>query len=169
MNNEQVNQANEQVHAFAALVGSTQAELNNLDENIVGDSSCLKPGQFQGEAVLKNHIHNTRQAIGAPPVPVQHVPHQSTPPPVPAVMPEHSQPAPQFIPQQVQSQQVQSHGSELTIILQKLVEIESQISTLNRRLSDIEHFDKKVVDSLTRGLQNKVKQVTIKLDDTKSR
>ena len=72
-------------------------------------------------------------------------------------------------PVQAQVPTQNTYGSELTVVLQKLVSIESEIKGLNERIDSIEYFDKKVVDSLTRGLNNKVKQVTIKLDEPNSK
>ena len=71
-------------------------------------------------------------------------------------------------PQRHPQPQPQGYGSELQIVLQKLVSIDDSIKELNNRIDSIEYFDKKVIDSLTRGLQSKVKQVTIKLDDIKN-
>jgi len=164
-----MNEAKEQIESLAALIGSTQAELAQLDEHIVGESTNLKRNQFDGKPLLMRQIQEVKDAAG-----VSSQPHQpSTPPPpsvvsqsesVPVVQPIPSAPA---VPVQPAVAPVQSanYGSELTIILQKLVSIEEQIKGLNERIDSIEYFDKKVVDSLTRGLQNKVKQVTIKLDE----
>tara|TARA_Y100000310_G_scaffold197205_1_gene197292 strand:- start:1967 stop:2482 length:516 start_codon:yes stop_codon:yes gene_type:complete len=160
--------ANEQVEAFAALVGSTQSALHQLDENIVGEAGNLKRTSFDGKEVLKGHIQNVRGKLGPQAMPVEPSPSVG-PPPMNHQAPPPSQPLLQNYSQPVQQPAVQPmYGSELTIILQKLVSIENELKGLNERLDNIEYFDKKVVDSLTRGLNNKVKQVTIKLDDINS-
>lgn len=163
MNNEQAKQAQDQVHMLAALVGSTQAEMNKLEGDIVSSSNNLQTGHFQGKSILQGHIDMVKGSGDLSQAAQQVAPaqvHEASPPPPP---PPDIIDTPSSPPQPVQS-----YGSELTLILQKLVEIEGQVSTLNSRIRDIEYFDKKVIDSLTRGLKSKVKQVTIKLDDTKS-
>ena len=153
-----MNETKEQIESIAALIGSTQAELNQLDSNIVGESTNLKRNSFDGKGVLQKRMEEVRTEMGgAPP-----------PPPPPSMPPAGIHPSVQPV-QPVQQYQTQpaSYGSELTVILQKLVSIEVEIKNLNKRIDGIEYFDKKVIDSLTKGLQNKVKQVTIKLDDFK--
>lgn len=152
---------NEGVQALAALVGTTQAELNKVDEAIVGESAALMPGAFTGHEILQGHINSvkgnnpTANPPGAPPA--SHTPPVHTPP-----VPAHGTPAHQAPPPPAP---MPTYGGELTIILQKLVDIDGRITELTNRLNDIEYFDKKVVDSLSRGLKAKMKQVTIKFDD----
>lgn len=161
-------QANDQIEAFAALVGSTQAELATLDDAIIDGSNSLVANKFDGKAVLKQEVENVKKAVGVRAAPVN--PAAAAPPPPPVEIP------PAGIHPQVQHvapvitapPPSQSYGSELQIILQKLVSIDDSIKELNARIDGIEYFDKKVIDSLTKGLQSKVKQVTIKLDDVKS-
>ena len=160
--------ANEGVEALAALVGTTQAELQKVDDAIVGESASLSKDTFGGQQILQGHINNVRKDIpgahntpaAAPPPPPSDF--EYPPPPQQQVYTQPAQPV-----QHVQHvQPAPSYGGEITIILQKLVDIDNRIGELTSRLNDIEYFDKKVVDSLTRGLKSKVKQVTIKLDDT---
>ena len=175
------NQANDQIEAFAALVGSTQAELGKIDEAIIDGSSNLVAKKFDGKAVLMKEVQNVKQAVGVTGAPVQPEAPAPVPPPsveIPpaGVHPQVQQPiAPAAPPPQLRLQpqphpqpQPQGYGSELQIVLQKLVSIDDSIKELNNRIDSIEYFDKKVIDSLTRGLQSKVKQVTIKLDDIKN-
>ena len=156
-------EASDQVEALAALVGTTQAELNQLNENIVGEATSLSKAQLDGKGILKQQIQAVRSELGPQAMPA--APPPAPPPsPVPAVpvqtpVPTHAQPVAQPV--------ASSYGSELTVVLQKLVSIEQEIQGLNNRIDGIEYFDKKVIDSLTKGLNNKVKQVTIKLDDVK--
>jgi len=168
-----MNNPKEEIESVAALIGSTQAQLAALDENIVGESTNLKRGQFDGKQILQKRMQQAAQEYGGgnqPPPPSQPQPQpqhvvQQIPPA--GIHPEVQQPQP-VIQHVVQPQPVQqNYGSELQIVLQKLVSIEDEIKGLNARIDGIEYFDKKVIDSLTKGLQNKVKQVTIKLDDVK--
>ena len=157
---------NEGVEALAALVGTTQAELKKVDEAIIGESSNPLRGTFEGQQILQGHINNVKgdtpgSSVMVPPPP----PSDFEYPPIQQqhVQQQHVQQQPV---QQQPVQHAQSYGGEITIILQKLVDIDRSISDLTSRLNDIEYFDKKIVDSLTRGLKSKIKQVTIKLDDT---
>ena len=159
--------ASEQVEALAALVGTAQAEINQLNENIVGDSSSLQSGQLDGKNILKQQMQAARSELGVPAMPVSPPPPPGGPMPVQHVQHPPMQPAVQPIMQQPVQHVQPSYGSELTVVLQKLVSIEQELKGLNDRLDGIEYFDKKVIDSLTKGLNNKVKQVTIKLDDVK--
>ena len=155
--------AKEEVEAFAALVGTTQAELRKVDEQIVGESGNLKRDNFAGQNILQTHINTVAGSVdggppppspAAPPPPSTHVPPTPHSPPAPQPVMGHAPPSAQY-------------GTELTLVLQKLVEIDQELKRLNTKLDDVEYFDKKVIDSLTKGLNNKVKQVTIKLDDVK--
>ena len=153
-----MNKQGEKIQALAALVGTTQSELNKLDQDIISSGSGLASANFDGKSIIQKELQqlnaqNQGQAQPAP-QPVQSVPGQPVQQPV-----QH--------PVQVPTQN--TYGSELTVVLQKLVSIESEIKGLNERIDSIEYFDKKVVDSLTRGLNNKVKQVTIKLDEPNSK
>lgn len=159
--------ASGKIEALAALVGSTQAELKKLDEDIISQSTSLQSANFDGKGILQKEINNTRRLLeqGKPapqPSPDQEQPIQ----PVQAVPVQTPVPVPQQTPISSHAPAPASYGGELTIVLQKLVSIENEIKGLNERIDAIEYFDKKVVDSLTRGLQNKVKQVTIKLDES---
>ena len=162
-----MNNPKEEIESVAALIGSTQAELAQLDDNIVGESTNLKRNTFDGKTVLQKRMQEVAAEYGggaSPPPQPQPVVQQIPPA---GVHPEVQQPQP-VIQHVVQPQPVQqNYGSELQIVLQKLVSIEDEIKGLNARIDGIEYFDKKVIDSLTKGLQNKVKQVTIKLDDVK--
>lgn len=153
--------ANDKIQALAALVGTTQAELNKLDEDIISSGSGLASANFDGKSIIQKELRQINsQATGQ----VQPAP-QPTPQPVPALPVQTPVPQGHVAPVQPQN----TYGGELTVILQKLVSIETEIKGLNERLDSIEYFDKKVVDSLTRGLNNKVKQVTIKLDESHSK
>ena len=151
-----MNKQGEKIQALAALVGTTQSELNKLDQDIISSGSGLASANFDGKSIIQKELQQlnaqNQGQVQPAPQPVQSVPAQPVQQPVQAQVPTQN-----------------TYGSELTVVLQKLVSIESEIKGLNERLDSIEYFDKKVVDSLTRGLNNKVKQVTIKLDESNSK
>ena len=149
-----MNKQGEKIQALAALVGTTQSELNKLDQDIISSGSGLASANFDGKSIIQRELQqlNAQNQGQVQPAP------QPTSQPVQVVPVQTPVPQGHVTPVQPQN----TYGGELTVILQKLVSIETEIKGLNERLDSIEYFDKKVVDSLTRGLNNKVKQVTIK-------
>lgn len=138
----------EDLDAIAALIGSTNAGLKHVDQQIVSSSANLQQSQanWTPEAVLKDYIA-----------------HQGTVPPG-AQVPPPSQPAvptPEMHPMPEMHPQIQGHvdipaNIDMTGVMDRLDVIEQQMSKLQIT------FDK----ILNGMLKNKTKQITIKFDDT---
>ena len=153
------------VESVAALVGATQSQRKALDEQLVSPAGNLKKSQdaWDPQGILKDHM--TKTGVGLQPEPAQataaHVQPQMAP--QPAMHPQQAQTYAQPAPPPV------TYAAELQIVLQKLVEILDRLQVIESKVGNLESYDKKISDSVEKGMQNKIKQITIKLDDTKSR
>ena len=151
-------EAKEDVEAVAALVGTVNAQLGQIDEQIVSTSSNLQHSKdnWNPKEVLKNEIRVSgaggEGAVMAPPPPSQHVQVQQPVQPVQHVQPIMQQP--------IMQQPVMQPQAFITDpqILERLDKIEEALSNLCLT-------DEKIMKSL---LKNNTKQITIRFDDSKS-
>ena len=159
-------EAREDVEAVAALVGTVNASLGQIDKQIVSTSTNLQHSKdnWNPKQVLKDEIKaagtSGEGAVLAPPPPSQpvqvHQPVQHIQQPV-MQQPVMQQPVMQ---QPVMQQPVMQPQAFITDpqILERLDKIEEALSTLCLT-------DEKIMKSL---LKNNTKQITIRFDDSKS-
>tara|TARA_R110002020_G_scaffold15792_4_gene56351 strand:+ start:136 stop:618 length:483 start_codon:yes stop_codon:yes gene_type:complete len=152
----------EDLELLAELVGTTNAELKNVDEMIVSKSANLKTSndQWNPNEILKTHM----QTAGTAPAP-------APPPPSPtAVVPPagvHPQVQQQVFAQQPQMQQPQIMHVVTREFEDRLESVEKKLDIILSTLAEQEQLDKKITNFVDRGLKDRVKQITLKLDDTK--
>ena len=160
------------VELIAALVGSTKAGLAGLDENIVDVSSSLQKSDqtWNPQQIVKDHI------MGGGVIPESDVPQVSqagTPPPPPSNMPQqHTHPPVQQYPPSPQpSPQPAPTGYAVQVVTRefedRLLAVEKKLDTILAELQRQTKLDEKISNFVNRGLQPRVKQITLKLDDPK--
>ena len=151
----------EDLELLAELVGTTNAELKNVDEMIVSSSANLKTSQEQWNPgdILKTHI-NTSGVIPQSPAPPP-PPSQVAVPPA-GVHPQVQQTFAQPVAQQPQVMHVVTREFE-----DRLESVEKKLDTILSSLENQEKLDSKISNFVDRGLKDRVKQITLKLDDTK--
>ena len=154
------------IELLAQLVGTTSAELKKVDEQIVSPSTNLQRSadNWNPHNIVKSHITGMGgQAVGQAAPQVQ-PPNSYTPPSeeeIQKMVPaggETPPPAPVMQP-------VASVSPDLTV---RLDHIEKKLDILLARVDNIEVLDKKFTSFVDRGLKDRVKQITLKLDDNKS-
>lgn len=144
------------VEALAALVGSVNAELGQIDEQIISSSANLQRSKesWDPKSVLKQEIHAVQGAgslQAQAPVPQQPTPvQQPVQVPAQAAQPPSQPPSQQYVQPQAFITDPQ--------ILQRLDRIELA-------LKDLSITEDKIMKSL---LKNNTKQITIRFDDSKS-
>ena len=158
------NPSEQDVELLAELVGSTNAELKQVDEMIVSSSANLRQSndQWNPQKILKDHIQ-TSAAPGTLPPTSPSVAASPTPPPAPVpsgpppagVHPGYAQPQ-----QQVMHVVTREFEDRLEVLEKKVDKILSVLQTQ-------EKLDQKISNFVDRGLKNRVKQITLKLDDLK--
>ncbi len=148
-------EAREDVEAVAALVRTVNAQLGQIDEQIISTSTNLQHSKdnWNPKQVLKDEIKAAgaggEGALMAPPPPSQ---------PVQVQQPVMQQPVMQQpVMQQPVMQQPQAFITDPQI-LERLDKIEEALSSLCLT-------DEKIMKSL---LKNNTKQITIRFDDSKS-
>ena len=146
-----MNSNDAEFNSVAALIGSTNAGLKQVQENIIdGDNNLIS--KWDPKAVLKNHVlQNQGEVPSAPPPPSAPM---SAPPA--GVHPNVQPPPPQHIPMPVQVQPAQQAFITDPQILERLDKIEAALSKLSIT-------EDKIMNNL---LKNKTKQITIRFDDT---
>tara|TARA_R100000808_G_C2155447_1_gene167982 strand:+ start:8238 stop:8732 length:495 start_codon:yes stop_codon:yes gene_type:complete len=156
------------LEAVAALAAHTNAFVNEQKENMVSEAESLKAGNFDAKSFLKTHVQQA-QAEGALP-----------PPP-----PSQPQPQPQYVnpqdmipqaapPQQVQyvappQQAVQAHITLPPNVEERLTNIEKTLSDISDTLTKLGALDKKFSKFMEKGVEGRVKQITLRLDDPKDK
>ena len=163
----------EEVELVAELVGTTNAQLKKLDDDIVSSSANLKKSSeaWNPHEIIKQHI-----AAGGG---VDVAPVQSGATPTAAVNPDRGSMPPLGVYPEVQAQPVQGFAQPLPQsqpqIMQvvtrefedRLVQVEAKLNIILDYIKKSEKLDEKISNFVDRGLKNRVKQITLKLDDTK--
>ena len=151
----------QEAHLIAKLLGHTSAQMNQIDNNIVDDSPSLKKADdWNPEHLLKQHLGaSTQVPVMEHPIPelaqvplAPQVDSSMTPPPPPAST-EHGD----HLLHNMKSDYVHM----LNVVMSKLESIEEKVDKLAT-------LDEHIKNSVDRGLKGKMKQVTIKLNDTTS-
>jgi hypothetical protein len=155
------------IELIAALVGSTKAGLAGIDKEIVDVSSSLQKSDqtWNPEQIVKDHIMSGG-VIPESDVQVP-VPEAGTPPPPPGdVFRPPAQQAQQYQPppQPAANYAVQVVTREFE---DRLLAVERKLDLILTELKRQTKLDEKISNFVNRGLQPRVKQITLKLDDPK--
>ena len=154
------------IDLIAQLVGTTNAELKRIDSQIVSASSNLQQSKdlWSPQDIVKSYA--TGDPVELENVPVNPLPSApATAEQAPAPVPPASVPPASVPPSPVQGSPVTS----MPVDNGRLDVIEGKLDVILGRLDDIVRLDKKISGFVDRGLQNKVKQITLKLDDAKGK
>ena len=144
------------LEAVAHLVGATNAQLRNMDSQIVSTSTNLQTSNenWDPKAVITAAAQDLQLAPqGVPQAVPQGVP-QAVPQPEPMQVPA----SPAYVPQQLPTFSPDS--------LAVLLRIEQKLDLYMERIQKIETIGSSIDKSIERGLKSKFKQVTIKFDDS---
>lgn len=157
-------ESKQQVEQLAALIGTTSAELKKLDENIVSTSTNLQHSKdaWNPEAVLMQGMQDigTTALPGQQPVgPMPQSPIQRMPEPQPAM--------PQQIPM-AQPMPVQAHITLPPNIEERLGRIEDALQQMTVQLEKFTELETKVGKFIQKGMDGRVKQITLKLDGSQN-
>jgi hypothetical protein len=144
------------LEAVAHLVGATNAQLKQLDDQIVSKSSNLQTSNENWDP--KNVISSAARDLHMPIQPVS----QNTSVPVQAIEPVASV-APLPVQVQPQPQPLPVMSPDAVGIL---LRIEQKLDLYMDKVNRLEKIGDAVNKSIERGLKSKLKQVTIKLDDS---
>jgi hypothetical protein len=149
----------EDLEAVAHLVGATNAQMKQMDEQIVSTSTNLQTSSdsWDPKTVINNAAKELNLISGqtapqsAPQPAPQHVPAtepmiQPTPPPVQG----YAQPLPTMSPDAVAV----------------LLRIEQKLDLYMEKINRLERIGDAINKGIERGLKSRLKQVTIKLDDS---
>ena len=153
----------EDVQLIAELVSTTNAAMKKIDGDIVSTSANLQksadnwnPHEIVKSAVQGSELPPAAVHQAGPPGPP---PPPSVPPPA-GVYPPAQQPYAQPISQPV----VQVVTREFE---DRLEQVEKKLDVILDYIKTSKKLDEKISSFVDRGLKNKVKQITLKLDDTK--
>jgi hypothetical protein len=162
---------NSDVELIAALVGSTKAGLAGIDKEIIDASSNLQKSDetWNPEQIVKDHIISGG-VIPESDVQVPMAQAGTPPPPPPPSQGEVFQPPMQPV-QQYQPPPQQATGYAVQVVTRefedRLLAVEKKLDTILEELQRQTKLDEKISNFVNRGLQPRVKQITLKLDDPK--
>ena len=154
------------IELIAELVGTTNAHMKKLDDEIVSSSANLQQSNnnWDPHKIVKSVIAESGATVpstpppGVPPAGVHPSVQQQLPPPPPSpvpAMPVHTpvnQPVVQVVTREFEN---------------RLEVVESKLDKILSYMENSEKLDEKISGFVDRGLKNKVKQITLKLDDSK--
>ena len=148
------------INLVAELIGTTDAGLKQIDQQIVSSSTNLQKSHdsWDPKQLMQTHIQQmqgslpVQQPVQIPPAGVSPEVQMHAPAPV-----NPGQPMPPSAP--IQGSITIDNTEQLNRIEAKLDSFLSQIQTLTT-------LDKKLNNFVERGLKDRVKQITLKLDDT---
>jgi hypothetical protein len=140
--------------SLAALVGHTNAQLKALDHQIISTSTNLQQSNanWDAAATLQKGIQELGGAVSSFTPPTEPADPSLAPPAEP--IQGHAQPLPQQHP-------------ILPNISDQLDRIEVKLDKFLAAIDKLSTLDKKLNSFVERGLRDRVKQITLKLDDTK--
>ena len=156
------------LHAVAALAAHTNAFVNEQNQNMVSEAKDLAHSDFDAKSFLKTHMQQA-QAEGALP-----------PPPPADPQPQYVNPQ-DMIPQGVAPQQqvqyiapppqhaVQAHITLPPNVEERLANIESSLTNINETLIKLGALDKRFSKFMEKGVEGRVRQITLRLDDPKDK
>tara|TARA_R110002020_G_scaffold173286_1_gene364104 strand:+ start:8273 stop:8752 length:480 start_codon:yes stop_codon:yes gene_type:complete len=147
----------EEIDAVAALIGSTTASLKHVDQQIIDQSANLKTTSqsWDPNAVLKEHIVGGGSQPGMQVPGVMPMQDDIAPAPPPPYTEQQMQ---QPVMQQPAMQQLPGDAGE------KLDRVEKKLDILLSDVGILKALNTQIEKSISRGLNGKMKQITIKLD-----
>ena len=160
----------EDANLIAQLIGTTSAHMKNLDEEIVSSSANLQKSadNWNPHEILKSAVSDSGLV---PPASVPVDPYGGNPsPPPPGPPPAGVHPGVGPLPvahpyaQPVNQPVVQVVTREFEV---RLEQVEEKLDTILEYIKNSKKLDEKISSFVDRGLKDKVKQITLKLDDTK--
>ena len=159
----------ENANLIAQLVGTTSAHMKKLDEEIVSTSANLQKSadNWNPHEIVKSAVEGSGLVPDSMPPAEPYSGNVPPPPPGPppaGVHPAVHQPMPQQGYTQPAAQVMHVVTREFE---DRLAEVEKKIDIILVVLKDQQKLDQKITNFVDRGLKDKVKQITLKLDDTK--
>jgi hypothetical protein len=151
----------EEIDAVAALIGSTTASLKHVDQQIIDQSANLKTTSqsWNPNAVLKEHIVGGGSQPGMQVPGVMPMQDDIAPAPPPYTEEQMQQPVMhQPVMHQPAMQQLPGDVGE------KLDRVEKKLDILLSDVGLLKTLNTQIEKSISRGLNGKMKQITIKLD-----
>ena len=156
------------IELIAELVGTTNAHMKKLDEDIVSSSANLQQSNknWNPHNIVKNAIAESGVPVpstpppGVPPAGVHPSVQQQLPPPPPAPVPGTAIPVQTPVNQPVVQVVTREFENRLEVV-------ESKLDKILSYMENSEKLDEKISGFVDRGLKNKVRQITLKLDDSK--
>lgn len=164
-----------ELEAVAALAAATNAQVSQLNQDIVGESGSAGSIKFDAKDFLKGHLAQVGVPEVLPPPPPDQHPQVYVNPQ--DMIPQHVDtrwqlPA-QVAPTQGYAQPLAPLQAHITLppnVEARLDSIDEKLEIISQSLSKLADLENKVGKFVQRGLNNRVKQVTLKLDgptDTK--
>ena len=155
------------LEAVAALAAATNAFVNQQNDNMVSESNDLSKSEFDAKRFLKKHMNDAGVLPPAPPPVPQYVENPQDMLPQ-QVAPQQVVPQ-QIIPQQGYAQPVQAHITLPPNVEERLAGIEESLLKLTEEIHKFADLDTKISKFLQRGIDGRVKQITLRLDDPKNK
>ena len=164
------------LEAVAALAAATNAFVNQQNDSMISEANDLSRSDFDAKQFLKKHMNEAGVMPSAPPPapspvpqyvenPQDMLPQQVTPQ---QVTPQQVTPQ-QIIPQQGYVQPVQAHITLPPNVEERLAGIEESLRKLTEEIHKFADLDTKISKFLQRGIDGRVKQITLRLDDSKNK
>jgi hypothetical protein len=154
------------LEAVAALAAATNAFVNQQNDSMISEANDLSRSDFDAKQFLKKHMNEA----GVMP---------SAPPPAPSPVPQYVENPQDMLPQQVTPQQiipqqgyvqpVQAHITLPPNVEERLAGIEESLRKLTEEIHKFADLDTKISKFLQRGIDGRVKQITLRLDDSKNK
>jgi hypothetical protein len=148
------------LEAVAALAAATNAFVNQQNDSMISEANDLSRSNFDAKQFLKKHM-NEAGVLPPPPAP-QHVENPQD------MLPQQAIPQ-QAIPQQGYAQPVQAHIILPPNVEERLASIEESLRKLTEQLHKFTDLETKISKFLQRGIDGRVKQITLRLDDPKNK
>lgn len=149
--------SDDDIQLVAQMLGATSAQLKQIDRQIVSESVNLKRNSWNPTQILKQHLAfqpATQVPVNLPPNQPVSVPAHQAPP---AITSSHNIALPAILPV----------GVSIDIFDKKLATIDSNIGLILEKLKNLESINAKLENVLGKTLTHNVRQVTIKLNESK--
>ena len=156
-----------ELEAVAALAAATNAQVSQLNEDIIGEGNSTGI-KFDAKDILESHMAQ----VGVPDTPPPPPHAQGTDHPVQSLAGGvdgrwASAPPQQAAPVQYAQPPMSPLQAHITLppnVEARLDSIDEQLKNINETLLKLASLEKKVGKFVERGLNNRVKQVTLRLD-----
>ena len=146
------------LEAVAALAAATNAFVNQQNDSMISEANDLSRSEFDAKQFLKKHMNEAGVMVPSPP------------PPEPQYVENPQDMLPQQVmPQQGYAQPVQAHITLPPNVEERLASIEESLRKLTEQLHKFTDLETKISKFLQRGIDGRVKQITLRLDDPKNK